>query len=357
MLALVTTPGHADTTAVTEVADVAAAAGEVLLRPLRIGVCGTDREISEGRFGVAPDGEERLILGHELLARVEADGHGFTRGDLVCATVRRSCRHCSACEGGSPDACLTGDYRERGITRLHGFAAELAVEAPEHLVPVPPGLGTLAVLAEPASICARGIRHAEAIAGRQPWHRRRALVLGTGAIGMLATYLLRLQGYEVWVAGRAATDQRAQLAAASGATYFSTADVAPADAAADAGGFDLVLEATGDAQVMLDTVSLLGRNGVACLLGIDGRPRDVSIDGRVLGVDAILQNRALFGSVNAHREDWGTAVHALADARRRWPDAVGAFVGLTVGVDAFVEALAYRGVKATLAFGHRDPAI
>ena len=39
----------------------------VLVRVLEVGVCGTDREISEGLFGVAPDGEERLVLGHELL--------------------------------------------------------------------------------------------------------------------------------------------------------------------------------------------------------------------------------------------------------------------------------------------------
>jgi hypothetical protein len=68
--------------------------------------------------------------------------------------------------------------------------------------------------------------------------------------------------------------------------------VAGAKAAADVGGFDVVLEATGVARVMVDTMSLLGRNGVACLLGIDGPPRDVTIDGRVLGIDAILQNRA-----------------------------------------------------------------
>jgi threonine dehydrogenase-like Zn-dependent dehydrogenase len=184
VLALVTTPGHAHTTRVTEVPDAAAGPHEVLLRPLRVGVCGTDREISDGRFGVAPDSEQHLILGHELLARVEADGHGFARGDLVCATVRRSCRHYPACEQGSPDACLTGDYRERGIMRLHGFAAERVAEAPEQLIPVSEGLGALAVLAELASIRARGLRHADAIAGRQ---RRRALVLGAGAIGMLGT--------------------------------------------------------------------------------------------------------------------------------------------------------------------------
>ena len=292
-----------------------------------------------------------MILGHELLARVKTDGHGFARGDMVCATVRRGCDHRVACEQRAQDSCLTGDYLERGITRLDGFAAELVAESPEHLIRVPPGLGAVAVLGEPASICARGIRHAEAIANRQPWMHQRALVLGTGAIGIGSTYLLRLEGYEVWTAGQSSLgDQRAQLALACGLTDPSTADTALTDAASDVGGFDLIIEATGDAQVMIDTLGLLSRNGVACLLGIDGRPREVTIDGRVLGVDSILQNRALVGSVNAHRQDWEHAIDALHRARQRWPDAVDSFIGLTVGVDAFADAFAYRGVKATLTF-------
>jgi hypothetical protein len=89
---------------------------------------------------------------------------------------------------------------------------------------------------------------------------------------------------------------------------------------------------------MIDTLSLLARNGVACLLGIDGPPREVTIDGRVRGVDTILQSRAVFGSVNAHRQDWETAVGVVDQARGRWPDAVESFIGLTVGIDAFAEA-------------------
>ena len=351
MLALVTSPGTAGATAVEEVPDAVAADDEVLLRTLRVGVCGTDREIAEGLFGVAPDGEERLALGHELLARVERAAHGFRRGDLVTATVRRSCGRCAACDAGAPDACMTGDYRERGITRLHGFASELTAEHPEHLVPIPRDLGELGVLAEPASICARGIRHALAIGARQPWSPGRALVLGTGAIGMLATYLLALEGFDVWTAGRApAGSDKAQLVEACGATYVE-APRTPAEQVADGvGGFDVVLEATGDAQVMIDTLGLLGRNGVACLLGIDGRPRTVALEGRVIGVDAILQNRALVGSVNANRVDWLAAVRQLDRARARWPDALERFVGLEVPVDRFGEAFAFRGVKATLVF-------
>src|SRR2546430_1702018 len=146
MLALVTQPGHSHTTHIEDVPAVEARAGEVLVRTLEVGVCGTDREISEGLFGIAPEGEPLLVLGHEALAVVDRDGYGFTRSQLVTATVRRSCGHCIACAEDSPDSCLTGDYSERGITRLHGYARELVAEDPEQLVAIPKSLGRLGVL-------------------------------------------------------------------------------------------------------------------------------------------------------------------------------------------------------------------
>ena len=183
MQALVVTPGEAHSARVEDVPEVQPAPRELLLRALEIGVCGTDEEIADGLFGSPPEGERDLVLGHEFLAEVVEGGEGFAAGDLVAATVRRSCRHCRACEAGSPDACLTGDYRERGIANLHGFASELVVESSEHLVAIPSSLGRLGVLAEPSSVCARGIRHAHAIGRRQVWEPRHALVLGAGAIG------------------------------------------------------------------------------------------------------------------------------------------------------------------------------
>jgi glucose 1-dehydrogenase len=352
MRALVTTPGAAHTTEVAEVADVHAGEHQVLVRTLEVGVCGTDREISEGLFGVAPPGGGPLVLGHELLGRIEAGAHGFARGDLVTATVRRPCGHCSACDEGAPDACDTGDYAERGITRLDGFASELVAEDPANLVAVPPALGRLGVLAEPASICARGLRHAYAIGGRQPWAPRRALVIGAGAIGMLATMLLRLDDHEVWTAARGpAGSDKGRLVTALGARYVSTADTGLGALAADVGGFDLVIEAAGDAQLMLEALSLLRRNGVACLLGLDARDRHVRLHGPVIGVDAILQNRAVFGSVNANRADWVTAIARLDEARARWPEALEACIGLRVPLDRFAEAFAFGGVKATLEIG------
>jgi glucose 1-dehydrogenase len=339
--ALVTQPGHTQTTHVEDVPAVEAREGEVLVRTLEVGVCGTDREISEGLFGIAPEGESLLVLGHEALAVVEHDGNGFTRGQLVTATVRRSCGHCIACAEDSPDSCLTGDYSERGITRLHGYARELVAEDPEQLVAIPKSLGRLGVLAEPTSICERALRHARTIGGRQPWQLERALVIGAGAIGLLMTYLLRLADVEVWTAS---LEPENELVEQAGARYASTQD----SELSELGKFDLVIEAAGNAQLMAQTLGLLCRSGVACLLGIDPRDQTVELDGPVLGVDTILENRVLFGSVNAHRRDWLAAVDDLDRARERWPEALEQFVTLRVPLDRFPEAFEHRGGKATL---------
>ena len=308
MLALVTDPAVPHSTRVADVPVVGADDDALLMRVLEVGVCGTDREISEGLFGVPADGDS-LVLGHESLAVVE-----------------------------------------RGITRLDGFARELVAEDPSQVVPIPTSLGRLGVLAEPTSICERALRHARTLGSRQPWQLEQALVVGAGAIGVISTYLLRLAGIDVWTAS---LEPASDLVTASGARYVSTGDTLLSELRAETGGFDLVISAVPDAQLMADSLGLLRRSGVACLLGIDGRPQAVSIDGPVLGLDAILENRVLFGSVNAHREDWLSAVDSLDRARARWPEELEAFVGLRVPLDRFAEAFAYRGVKATLVLDDR----
>jgi threonine dehydrogenase-like Zn-dependent dehydrogenase len=341
VLALVAQPGHAHTTRVADIPAVQAREGEVLVRTLEVGVCGTDREISEGLFGVAPADEQVLVLGHEALAVVERSGYGFSRGDLVTATVRRSCGHCIACANAAPDSCLSGDYSERGITRLHGYARELVAEDPAELVAIPKSLGRFGVLAEPTSICERALRHARTIGDRQPWQLERALVIGAGAIGLLMTYLLRLADVEVWTAS---LESENDLVEQCGANYVSTQHTE----LSEVGKFDLVVEAVGNAELMAQALGLLRRSGIACILGIDPRAQTVEVDGRTLGVDLILENRVLFGSVNAQRRDWLAAVADLDRAHERWPEALDRFVKLRVGLDRFQEAFEHRDGKATL---------
>jgi threonine dehydrogenase-like Zn-dependent dehydrogenase len=161
-------------------------------------------------------------------------------------------------------------------------------------------------------------------------------VLGAGAIGTLTTLLLRQQNVETWVTS---LEANAPLVEAAGAHYV------PVGALSELGRFDLVVECAGNAQLMADALSLLRRGGVACLLGIDGREQRVQLDGRVLGVDVVLENRVLFGSVNAHRQDWLGGVDALA---RMDPELLRALIGLRVPLEEFEQAFAHRGGKATL---------
>ena len=164
-----------------------------------------------------------------------------------------------------------------------------------------------------------------------------------------STYLLRPPGW-TWTAARSpADDPRPRLAAAS-ERATSRRRQSPRPLREEVGGFDLVVEATGDAQVMADSLGPLGRNGVACLLGLAACRRAVELDGRVLGVDAIVENRTVFGSVNAHRTDWLAAVESLERAHERWPDALRELRACAF-LDRFAEAFDHLGVKATLVLG------
>ena len=65
--------------------------GSVLVEAIAVGVCGTDVEIAEGKYGWAPPGKTQLVLGHESLGRVLEPGprSSLKKGDLVVGIVRR----------------------------------------------------------------------------------------------------------------------------------------------------------------------------------------------------------------------------------------------------------------------------
>src|SRR5262245_44059026 len=71
MRALTVNPGQPHSLSLDEMPPPPESDGAVLVRAMALGVCGTDREIIEGLYGSAPDGAERLIIGHESLGQVE----------------------------------------------------------------------------------------------------------------------------------------------------------------------------------------------------------------------------------------------------------------------------------------------
>src|SRR5215211_3603356 len=204
MKAIAVKPGIPNTVHLAElpapkVSDVANGRG-VLVRVLRVGVDGTDKEINAAEYGQAPPGYDFLIVGHESFGQVESVGPSVTElkpGDYVVATVRRP-GHSIYDLIGTNDMTTDDTYFERGINLRHGYLSEYYVDDADFIVKVPRGLKEVGVLLEPMTVVEKGIAQAYEIQRRlKVWKPRRAAVMGAGTIGLLATLVLRLRGLEV----------------------------------------------------------------------------------------------------------------------------------------------------------------
>lgn len=312
---------HLATLPVPRVEDVPDGRG-VLVKVLRVGVDGTDKEINAGEYGEAPPGFDFLVLGHESFGRVEAVGPnvtGFAPGDYVVATVRRPGSSIYDLIG-TYDMTTDDMYYERGINLRHGYLTEYYVEDPRYLVQVPVGLKEVGVLLEPMTVVQKGVTQAYEIQRRlRVWEPRRAFVLGAGTIGLLATLVLRLRGLDVVTLGRTPRPYRnSDLVESLGARYVSTADVPVREAAARFGAPDLVFEATGFSPIVFEAMEALGKNGVLVLSSVTGGDREVTVPADRINLGFVLGNKVAVGTVNANREYFESGVTDMAHAESNY---------------------------------------
>ncbi len=335
MRALTIVPGAAGTAAVTELPEPRAGAEELLVQGLAVGICGTDREIAAGDYGWAPPGRERLVLGHESFGRVlEApEGSAFSAGDLVVGVVRRPDPvPCGACAHGQFDMCRNGRYTERGIKQLDGYAAERWTVETEYAVRVDPALADVGVLMEPTTVVAKAWDQIERIGGRSWFAPERVLVTGAGPIGLLAALLGVQRGLDVHVLDQVREGPKPGVVVDLGATYHCDGF----DAAVATCRPDVVVEATGVASVVLDAMSATRAYGLTCLTGVSPTGRRIQLDAGALNRSIVLENDAVFGSVNANLDHYRRAAEALARADGDW---LGRLITRRIPLSSFDDAL------------------
>lgn len=315
MRALTVRPQTPDSLQLEEVPEPDPRSGRVLVRALALGICGTDREIVAGKYGTPPHGEQRLILGHESLGRVEdaPSETGFAKGDLVVGVVRQPDPvPCPNCGAGEWDMCRNGRYTEHGIKERNGFAAEWWRIDPAYLVKVDPAVGRLGVLLEPASVVAKAWEHTERIGRRGVWQPRCVLVTGAGPIGLLAALFAIQRGHELHVLDRATSGLKPALVGAIGGTYHS-------QPIAELGlEPDIVMECTGSPKVVMELLGRTAPNGIICLAGVSAAGTQTLIDAGALNRNIVLENEVVFGSVNANRRHYEAALTTLRRADRAW---------------------------------------
>ena len=314
MKAITVEPNKTGTARLEEVPEPDPRNGSVLVEAIAVGVCGTDAEIVEGKYGWAPPGKTRLVLGHESLGRVlDPGGSSLKKGDLVVGIVRRPDGvPCPNCAVGEWDMCTNGQYTERGIKEIDGFMSERWRIEPEYAMKVDPSLGLLGVLIEPTTVVTKAVEQVIAVGQRAFWEPRTVLVTGAGPIGLLAALIAKQRGMEVHVLDRVESGPKPELVRALGATYH-TGTVADL-------GFepDVIIECTGVGQVINHAIRGVGAGGIVCLTGVgaggstDGPPvADVA-------AAAVLKNNVVVGSVNANKRHWYKAGEVLARADRQW---------------------------------------
>ncbi|TXJ27370.1 MAG: zinc-binding alcohol dehydrogenase family protein, partial [Afipia sp.] len=275
--------------------------GEVLVRIRRVGICGTDFHIYQGKH---PFLDYPRVMGHELSGTVEdANGSsGLRAGENVYIVPYLACGKCVACRRGVTNACqslaVLGVHRDGGMTEF--------ICLPEQNV-IPAGNASLdeAAMIEFLAIGAHGVKRGGITAAD------RVLVVGSGPIGMSAIIFAKARGADVTVMD--VREDRLNFTTASlGANRMLLADVeaeANAKRLTDGAFFDVVIDATGNARAMQLGFGFVAHGGRYILISV------VRDDITFSDPEFHKRETTLFASRNAQPDDFAEVVRQMENGR------------------------------------------
>lgn len=245
--------------------------GDVVVRPLFGGICGSDLHyFQDGRNGAFLL-EQPLVLGHEVVGEVVEDPSGrYGVGDRVAVHPATPDGTCPECRSGHPNVCRHARYLGSAATLPHtqGAFTELIALRADQLRLIPEELPTLrAVLAEPLGVALHALHLADGVHGRQ------VLVSGAGPIGLLTAGAAMARG----AASVTVTDLLAQpLATAARLGASATIDLR--GGAVEPEGYDVVFEAAGAPAAVSAAVTAVARRGTIVQIGmLAADPRPVAL--------------------------------------------------------------------------------
>jgi threonine dehydrogenase-like Zn-dependent dehydrogenase len=207
--------------------------------------------------------------------------------------------------------CQNGLYLERGIKSLDGFCTEYVAADPNFVVKVPSSMRRTAVLVEPASIVAKAWNQVRQIGVQRQIAPARVLVMGAGPVGLLAALFGMEQGLDVHVFDQIRDGIKPRLVRKLGATYHTGAISGVPEP-------DVIIDCTGAAKLIVEAVSVVAANGIVCLAGLSTGQPAVTMPSQIFGSEMVLKNKVLFGTVNANRAHYESAIRVLEAADQSW---------------------------------------
>lgn len=327
--------------------------GEALLQMVSVGICGTDQDIIENSLADPPKGQDRMILGHEGFAKVIETGKkvsSLRKGDFVAIIPRHGCNICSPCQKGRSDYCETGLYTASGQHKRHGFNSEKYVEEEKYLVKAPKSIASVGALIEPFSVVEKAMEQIIHIQKRNPAFSlkdKKAMVFGMGSVGIAAIAILRAQNIKTYVLGRREeNDPKVRLVKRFGVKYMNIRNKTVSDIEKETGKLDIIIEATGATQLVVDLIEILSRNGVYIFLGIPKGAEELCFNIKGMVNRIVRQNLVIAGSVNSQRIHFEMAIKDIAAVQKKYKNILDEVITHRFPVEKYREA-----------FGKDDPGL
>jgi L-idonate 5-dehydrogenase len=257
---------------VQAIAEPRPAPGMVLLRNRLVGICGSDQHYFEHGFCAAFVPDRPFVLGHEVMAVVEAVGDDVDAvrvGQRVAVNPARACGFCEACKAGRGNLCSKTIMLGSASTTppTNGGLAEFVTVRADQCHALPESVDeSLGAMMEPFAVALHAVKRAGTVSGR------RVLVTGAGAIGLLAALTARAFGAAPVAISDLVAERRAKAVELG---IDAVLDPAAGDFAARAqeisgGGFDFVFEASGAAPALRSAFALLRPGGTIVQIGTLG---------------------------------------------------------------------------------------
>ncbi|BAB60190.1 glucose 1-dehydrogenase [Thermoplasma volcanium GSS1] len=301
---------------------------EAKLKPVYIGICGTDRGEVAGAlsFTYNPEGENFLVLGHEALLQVldVSDNNYIKRGDFVVPLVRRPGK-CVNCRIGRQDNCSIGDpdKHEAGITGLHGFMRDVIYDDIQNLVKVnDPDLGKIAVLTEPLKNVMKAFEVFDVVSKRSIFQNddstfigKKMVVIGSGSEAFLYSFVGKDRGFDVTMVNRHdETENKMKMMDDFGVGFSNYLKDMPDK-------IDLLVDTSGDPSTIFKFVKKVNNNGVVILFGTNGKAPGYPVNGE--DIDYIVErNITIAGSVDAAKIHYVQALDSLSNWYHRHPQTI-----------------------------------
>ncbi|TAM66872.1 MAG: alcohol dehydrogenase [Microbacteriaceae bacterium] len=306
-----------DSITITELPDPVAGAGEVVIAPEAVGICGTDIHLASGDY---PTGIFPVVPGHEFAGVIVEVGDGvedFAVGDRVCVDPNVVCGHCDQCRAGATNLCR--NLIPIGVT-ANGAVAERVSVPVKVVFHLPEDIDwATGALIEPLACVLHALDRVGPVGGQ------RVLIYGAGSIGLLAGALVRSQGAKaIDVIEPSPVRREAALEFGVDAVFAPRERVSERDV-------DLVIEASGHPSAVSDALIRLAERGTLLQMGVVSPTAHIDLH----PYDLFDRELNIIGS-----QSLATSYPAAVDVIKALPELAERMVTHTFGLGEYADALA-----------------